>query len=268
MKKNIIVFCAVLAAFSLAACGFINSNDSELVQEETAMIADVVSNGTEIEKMNDKIFTDFIYDIGPRFNSIKKTDLDTAKSFTDFIGDEHAQRIVSYHSLSVIILDGDKKTETKATGTEGVFTAAQIKLLQSSDYSTNLLIWAEYKEKNVETGLVEDSDWTPYLTIVPEKQATYVSGKAALMDFLRENSEESRANVDPDKFRPAKLFFTVTSNGEITKVKLDRTSGYPYVDEKMIELITKAPGKWQPAENIKGEKVDQELVVSFGLRGC
>jgi len=36
----------------------------------------------------------------------------------------------------------------------------------------------------------------------------------------------------------------------------------------MIELITKTPGEWQPAENYKGEKVDQELVVSFGLMGC
>ena len=39
-------------------------------------------------------------------------------------------------------------------------------------------------------------------------------------------------------------------------------------DKKMIELITNLPGKWAPAENQKGEKVDQELVISFGLMGC
>ena len=36
----------------------------------------------------------------------------------------------------------------------------------------------------------------------------------------------------------------------------------------MIELIYKIPGTWQPAENAKGEKIDQELVLSFGLMGC
>jgi hypothetical protein len=36
----------------------------------------------------------------------------------------------------------------------------------------------------------------------------------------------------------------------------------------MTELITNFPGTWEPAENSKGEKVDQELVVSFGLMGC
>ena len=29
-----------------------------------------------------------------------------------------------------------------------------------------------------------------------------------------------------------------------------------------------APRAWQPAENAKGEKVDQELVISFGAMGC
>jgi hypothetical protein len=36
----------------------------------------------------------------------------------------------------------------------------------------------------------------------------------------------------------------------------------------MMELIQMTPGQWQPAENELGEKVDQELVVSFGLIGC
>ena len=51
-------------------------------------------------------------------------------------------------------------------------------------------------------------------------------------------------------------------------VKLDGASGYLSINNRMIELINKAPGKWNPAENAKGEKVDQELAVSFGLRGC
>ena len=36
----------------------------------------------------------------------------------------------------------------------------------------------------------------------------------------------------------------------------------------MIQLIKNTPDQWVPAENEKGEKVEQELVVSFGLMGC
>lgn len=270
MKKSILIFCTVLTILSLTACDFNNKNDLETNQPESLVSEEMASNTQVMEKVEKRIFSDFIYDIGPRFNVIKKGDLDNVRSFSDFIGEEHAQRIVSYKSLSVIILDGEKQTDTKikGTGKDGVLTAAQIKLLQSADYSTNLLIWADYKEKNIETGQLEDSHWTPYLTIVPEKQANYASGKDELIEYLKNNSEEVRANVDAEKLQPAKLFFTVTKNGTIENVNLDRPSGYPNVDETMKELITETQGAWKPAENSKGEKVDQELVISFGLMGC
>ena len=37
---------------------------------------------------------------------------------------------------------------------------------------------------------------------------------------------------------------------------------------KIIKILNEVPGTWIPAKNSKGEKVDQELVVSFGLMGC
>jgi hypothetical protein len=178
---------------------------------------------------------------------------------------------VLYKKLGVILLDGDEKTnirETDNTGNSGILTPAQLKLLQSVDYSTNLLIWADYREKNFDTGNLENSTWTPYLTVVPEKQAIYLDGKDALKKFLKQETEAVRVNVQVDLLKPAKLFFTVTKNGNIENVYLDRTSGYPDVDKTMIELISKVPGVWESAQNTKGEKVDQELVVSFGLMGC
>ena len=51
-------------------------------------------------------------------------------------------------------------------------------------------------------------------------------------------------------------------------VELEESSGYPAIDKTMIELLTNAPGKWKPAKNAKGEKVDQQLVFSFGEVGC
>lgn len=112
--------------------------------------------------------------------------------------------------------------------------------------------------------------FTLYGTDEREKQAEYEGGTEALMEFFKENSKEAevRANVQMDELPPFKLVFTVTKNGTIENVKMDGTSGYLSIDNTMIKLITNAPGKWDPAENAKGEKVDQELVVSFGLTGC
>lgn len=117
---------------------------------------------------------------------------------------------------------------------------------------------------------LEESHFPPYLAVVPEKQAAYEGGRDALMEYLKENRKEAeaRASVEIDELPPFKLLFTVTKSGTIENVKLDGTSGYLLIDNTMIELITKAPGKWEPAENSKGEKVDQELVVTFGLTGC
>ncbi len=268
MKKNILIFCTALIILSLMAFGFINLNDSETDQLITSVSEDVVSNTLVNKKINKRIFSEFIYDVGPRFNPIKKGDLDKAISIDDFFDEEQIQSMVSLKSVSIIIIINDKQSDIRETGYSGVLNDAQLKLLRSADYSTNFLIRADYMEKNKETGNLEDSYSTPHLTIVPEKQAVYVNGKDALITYLRESSKEVRVNVQADKLQPAKLFFTVTEKGTIDNVKLDRTSNYPSVDKKMIELITNTPGKWVPAENSNGEKVDQELVVSFGLMGC
>ena len=206
--------------------------------------------------------------MAPRFNIIKKTDLDKAKSFRDFIAEEHANRIVQYYSLSVIVLDGDKKTSQRENGTGGDLTEAQIKLLKSFDYGTNVLIQAEYREKSFETGELENSIWTPYFSVVPEKQAVHKDGKVALINYLDENSVEERASIDTDQLKPATIIFTVTKNGTIENANISRTSGYPSVDEKLKELISNTSGTWEPAENSKGEKVDQVLTIAFGVLGC
>lgn len=266
MKKKILIFCAVLTTLSLTAFGYINRNYSvELL--EISDNDDVVNTSAD-EKMEKRIFTDFIYDVGPRFGPIKKSNIDKAISVNDILDETQIASIMSYKSVSVIIIKDDKQSDIRATGNSQKLNEAQLKLLQSSDYSTNFLIRLEYQQMNKETGELEDSYSTPHLTIVPEKQATYKNGKDALKKYLKENSQESRANVQVDKLQPAKLFFTVTKKGTIENIHLDRTSNYPEVDKKMIELITNVPGVWEPAENSKGEKVDQELVISFGLMGC
>jgi len=83
----------------------------------------------------------------------------------------------------------------------------------------------------------------PHLTIVPKQQAMYASGITVLKAYLKENTEDVQEYLEADKLRPVQLFFTVTINGAIENVKLDRRSGFAAVDEdeRMIELINNSP---------------------------
>ena len=76
--------------------------------------------------------------------------------------------------------------------------------------------------------------------------------------------------IKDNKLGALKLSFIVTKNGKITNVAHDAmTTGYPTLDEKFMELIRKIPGPWTAAENANGEKIDYELVFTFGpANGC
>ena len=264
MKKRILIFSAILIILSLTAYGFTKWNDA--VAEQNNEIAKL--DKQVVKKLYNKEAPRFFYAVGTRFGAIKKEDIDKAKSIDDFLDVEQMDKIVYLKSTSVIIIINDEQSEIRESGNSKTLNRAQLKLLQSSDYSTNFIVRVEYRQMNKEIGELEDSYSTPHLTIVPEKQAVYVSGEDALIDYLRKNSKEPVALVDEDKLKPAKLYFTVTKEGAISNLKLDRTSGDTSIDAKMVELIKNLPGKWEPAENSKGKKVDQELVFSFGLMGC
>jgi hypothetical protein len=268
MKVSIPTLCSTLTILSLTACGFTSEHTLETKQSEPTINEALPRMAQAITTVEKEIFTNFIYEVGPRFGPIKKDLVKKARTIDAFFDEEQLQAMMSLKSVSIILIMDDEQSDIRATGYSKKLTNAQLKLLQSSDYATSFLVRAEFLQKNENTGELEDSYASPHLTIVPEQQATYSNGITALKAYLKENTEDVREDVDPDKLRPAKLFFTVTTNGSIENVRLDRTSGYPAVDERMIKLIKKAPGAWYPAETKNGEKVNQELVVSFGLMGC
>ncbi|MBL4669383.1 MAG: hypothetical protein JKY30_08985 [Flavobacteriales bacterium] len=261
MKKSILIISAVFTTVSLMAFSYLNS--------ATESSQELITENTTENIIEEPVTIDFVYDIDSRFMStVTKEKLHNAKSILDFLPKSQTETVVSYDYVRVTILDDYHQTDMKATGKDDVLTAAQLKLLQTVDYSANILIRANFKQKNKVTGELEYNYFTPHITIVPEKEAEYVNGKDALIDYLKVNSQEQIAIVKDGKVKGGKLYFTVTKSGVISDVKLSATSGYPSIDKRMVELMTKAPGKWQAAENAKGEKVAQKLVFSFGTIGC
>lgn len=219
-------------------------------------------------KERKKVYTEFFYDFSTRFVPITLADVKQAKSVSDFLMEEELQRKVTYNSVDIIMIINDKQTKLRENGHSNDFTPSQIELLQSMDYASNFLIRAEFEEVNAEIGEFDNQFFGGHYTVVPEKQAVYIPGKEAINEYFEVNNKENTVNLQKDKLQVAKLYFTVTKNGAIENVQLDRTSGSPKIDKSMIELATNLPGKWVPAENSEGEKMDQEFVVTFGIPGC
>ena len=246
-KKSVLIICAVLGTISLTAFGFINNNHTA----------------------NTQAAFDLEYDVASRFiRTVTKEDLSKAKSILDIVPEDLKKSIVSYSSVSIIILDDQYNKVITETGDSPELTAAQVKLLQSVDYSTDILIRAEYKEKDRVTGELRESYSTPHLTVVPENQAVNSSGKDELITYIKENTRAFATIVKRDNLQPGKVAFTINKEGKVANASIISTSAYPAFDQKMIDLVSDMPGTWEAATNSKGEKVEQKFVFSFGLIGC
>lgn len=270
MRKTILIFCAALAILGLTAYGVISQGGSETDPLETAVNEDLAINTQPAPMIGPfkSTFPDFVFDVGPRFAPIKKTKLDEARTISDFLDSTVVASIVSLQSVNVILVENDKQTDVIENGTTATLTEGQLQLLQSFDYSTNFEFKAHFRKKNGNTGILLSDFRSPYFTIVPEKQAVYSYGKEALLSYFREKSKEVDANMDSGNLKAARLSFRVTEKGAVEVIELERSSGFPEVDQKMIELISNLPGNWKPARNAAGQKVNQEFVISFGSKGC
>lgn len=268
MKKSILIFCAVLATLSLMAFSYIDWNGTKTSQKKATCSSSVAFNTDFANTLFNKVDVDLSYDVGSRFmRTVTKEDLHKAISIHDIVPENPKILIESYYSVSINILDDKYETVVTETGDGPKLTAAQIKLLRSVDYSTDILIRAEYQEKCWDNGALKYSYATPHITVVPEKQAVYSRGKDKLIAYVKNNTEEFAAIIKEYELQPGKVTFTITKEGNVENASIVATSGYPTFDQKMVKLVSNMPGSWEPATNSQGEKVDQELVFSFGLGG-
>jgi hypothetical protein len=264
MKKSVITFGTILAILSLLIIGFTNRNINEINNKDLAL------ETKNIEVPNSKDLPDLYYGVDARFAAIKKADVHNATTIYDFLNDGEKEQIEHLNSVDVIIVKDNQLSHIRAYGTTGKLTGEQLKILRSTDYFSHFTIRIEFKGKNKETGKLEERFFGPHITVVPKKEATYKEGKKALIEYLKINSKGNMNIIKGDNLGAIKISFIVSKEGIITNIKHDAmTTGYTSIDKRFIELIEYIPGKWTPAENAKGEKMDQELVFTFGpANGC
>lgn len=265
MKKTLIISSAILVALGLTAFGVADYKSSEKCN------ADKPEDGITLKKKETKddveTAPDFYFGFGPRFKAVHKEEVYAATNIADFLEEKYMKNIVSIKSVSIIIIEKEAQSHIRADGKSKKFSAKQLKLLRSFDYSSNFTVQIDAIHKSPETGIVEDGHYGPHLTIVPEKQASYNDGNNALIAFLKEKTEENLPILDPKMMRPSKFYFTISKEGKIKNISEHNTTGYPSIDAKILKTIKQLPGTWTPAENALGEKVEQELVFTFGPEG-
>lgn len=265
MKKNIIILSTTLAIISVLIIGFTNKDitSAETVSNDKALALELQNEKT----IGIKKIPDLYYGVDTRFAAIKKTDVDNATTIYDFLNDGEKQQIAHINSVRIVIIKDNQQSRIREYGSDANLTDAQLKLLRTTDYFSHFTIKTEFESKNAETGKMENRFFGPHITVVPNKQAVYNTGKEALINYLKDNSKEHMKVIKGDNLGAIKISFIVTKNGIVSDVKHDAmTTGYPSIDEKLIELIKNIPGKWTPAENSKGEKIDYEFVFTFGPR--
>lgn len=216
----------------------------------------------------EKIYDNFSFNFGPRFKEITKESLQNVSSITDFFSSEEITRIETLKAISISFVNQESQSDHVLKSSNGRLTKEQLHLLQTSNYSDNFAVRLDFLEKNEHNGELQKAKLNPYWTIVPEKQATYINGSESLKAYLRNKTLEERKGVNPDHLRPAILYFTVTKNGKLKNMHLSNPSGNLEIDAKLVKLLENLPADWNAAENTAGEKVNQEMVLFYGMSGC
>lgn len=272
MKKSIIIFSTSLAILSLLIVYFTNFNNHE-TNESISLNDKTLALESKKEIILGPIFNkipDLYYGVDTRFAAVKKSDIEKATTIYDFLNEGEKEQIAQINSVNIIVIENNQLSNKRENGSDENLTDAQLKLIKSLNYFNHFTIRTEFKGENKETGQLEERFFGPHITIVPDVQATYIDGKDALINYLKDNSKDYMYVIKDNKLGAIKLSFIINKQGKITEVKHDAmTTGYPTIDDRFIELIENIPGKWIPAENSKGEKMDQELVFTFGpADGC
>ncbi|WP_296386391.1 hypothetical protein [Winogradskyella sp.] len=270
MKKNIILLGTVLAIASVLIIGFTTVNITETNNSKSIADKTIAIENQTTEDPNRNGIPVLYYGVDTRFAAVKKSDIAKAKTIYAFLNEGEKEQIAHINSVRIIVIENNQQSNKQEYSSDENLTNAQLQLIKSLDYFNHFTIRTEFKEKNKETGKLDERFFGPHITVVPDTQAIYVNGKEALINYLKEHSKDNMNVIKDEKLGAIKLSFIITKEGEVSNVKHDAmTTGYPSIDEKFMKLIKNIPGKWIPAENANGEKMEQELVFTFGPRdGC
>jgi len=277
MQRTVLTYSSLLAILAYFTLGCAVTSNAQADREASTTNSSVpIQEPPEEDEPQENLD----YSVDTWSSPVTKEEVKQITSILDFWSDEDKAKykhdafrdiwVVNLKNYPDWTLDISKiEPGRKATGPTEEFTKEQLALVANADYSDHLRFSARFNSTKIETGEVEENVLVSQsVIVVPDVQAAYKGGFDALVNYLKEASKDQVKHVKRDKVGRYRVFFTVTNKGFIADVKMVETSNYSDVDEVLIKIIKDMPRKWTPAQNEKGENVDQEFVFTFGRAGC
>ena len=267
MKKSILVFGTLLIGLSFMAFSYLNRNKAEAISAEETREPAPLYEYDLVDIIGSIKNSDLVYKVGSRYiHTISQADLHSAQSITDILPKQEFDAKGFYRNVQISVYENGKKVT--ALGEDALINDAQRELLHTTGYASNLQVSALYEYEQT-AGRNRSYDAVMYyISIIPEEGAEFAEGYDALINYLKENSQELTTNLYKDKLRSGQFSFTVTKEGTIDQVEMKSSSGYEAIDQTFMDLIKQMPGRWNPAVDANGKKIDQQLTFFFGLEGC
>lgn len=266
MKKSLIIVSVVLITVSISAFAITSIKSDKVNPNKESQNPTALVSQNFLATVNVTTVDDLTYKLDSRFiHNVTLENIRNAKSIKDIIPQKEAESLSNYskNRLTIMLENG----ESIEYGNGETFTLEQLNLLSKVDYSTNLYIKADCKTSN-EAGDLFHYDLVYYMTVIPEKEASFVAGNDALIEQVKARTKNKVAHVKMNNIKPGKVRFTVNKEGKISHAELESTCGYEDLDESLIQIFNSIEGDWNPAMNSQGEAVEQELVFFFGVFGC
>ncbi|NET32568.1 MAG: hypothetical protein F6K19_11235 [Cyanothece sp. SIO1E1] len=267
MKKSILIVGTLVVGLSFMAFSFLNRPKAAVAPVEKAANPAPLFDYDLANIIGPLKNADLVYKVGSRYiHTISKVDLDRAKSITDILPEQEFESKGFYRNVQISVYENGKKVTE--LGEDALINEAQEKLLHSTGYSSDIQVSALYEYEQTAGRNRSYDAVMSYISIVPQREAEFTEGYDALIQYLRENTQDLTTNIYKDKLRSGQFSFTVTKEGTIDEVKLRSSSGYEAIDQAFIDLLKEMPGKWKPAVDVNGNTIDQQLIFFFGMDGC
>lgn len=200
--------------------------------------------------------------------SIPQAQLQAATTLTDINPGFPASFIAADDYITVEVKTTCSDSHKSATSKGHSLTTEQKEILQCADLDSDVNMVVHYNSTNVVTQEIEKRKLDFSIKVAPEKQAAYVGGYDALQAYMQTNVLDQFKNQNLTDPGTATVKFLVDKNGKVTEVEAVETTGYFHIDVLIIQALQNMP-LWQPAQNIKGETLEQEFQMSVGdMWGC
>jgi len=230
-------------------------------EEKTAVpsIAQVVNYAEPIE---------FYFGLGSRFTPISKEEIVRYTEVKNFLGEEEFKRQTQVEATALIVIQNEKQTDIRYSGDSELLSKEQLSALRNATYGSNFCLKTFFVPRSDEQKDRGYHIYNPHFTISPHKRAEFALGDQAIFDYLRAAIKEDLTDYSENDLSPAMLYFTISEYGALESYRLEGSCGAEILDQKIMDALIALPNKWSPAENENGERLTQELVLSYGLMGC